>query len=164
MAPSPGVQGLSRPKISQAKPGPSSSTAKPPLSPVPPLSFWYRQRRARSIVPQLLREGKWQGSSGVEQRTHKPWVGGSNPPPATFPRWIISNRRGQTPSPHIPAVSCPKPALPSLTGPLRSEPIATFLRSETLGLCWMRACTPRSGVVAPFPVTKIWHMTVWMPS
>ena len=26
----------------------------------------------------------WQRSSGVEQRTHKPLVGGSNPPAATF--------------------------------------------------------------------------------
>lgn len=30
------------------------------------------------------REGfTWQSSSGVEQRTHKPLVGGSNPPSAT---------------------------------------------------------------------------------
>jgi hypothetical protein len=27
---------------------------------------------------------RWQRSSGVEQRTHKPLVGGSNPPAATF--------------------------------------------------------------------------------
>ena len=35
-------------------------------------------------MPQGVRLVEWHDSSGVEQRTHKPFVGGSNPPAATI--------------------------------------------------------------------------------
>ena len=56
-----------------------------------PEAFFIGQKRLWAINPaRVLREkgqkipqNKRQRSSGVEQRTHKPFVGGSNPPVAT---------------------------------------------------------------------------------
>ena len=50
-------------------------------------AFFIGQNRSVAIIPPP-HEGatyplKWQRSSGVEQRTHKPFVGGSIPPVAT---------------------------------------------------------------------------------
>jgi hypothetical protein len=42
-----------------------------------------KQRMFDVRVENDYNNSKWQRSSGVEQRTHKPLVGGSNPPAAT---------------------------------------------------------------------------------
>lgn len=42
-------------------------------------SIYFVPRRGNYAVSEI----EWQGSSGVEQRTHKPFVGSSNLPPAT---------------------------------------------------------------------------------